>query len=315
MPTPDELAAALPPSTWKDRPLPVIGRNIKITYPVKHNGRTSWQTTLGVVEQVSQPAATSLIVKLGNGKSYLLNSGSLLDKWEYVAQDVPVRATQAIIDSGYMAGGRDPEHENRLANDPLYRHYWDTIQSEIGTAGLDRQEDDVNPFGLDLSDEPEENTPDGLPDPYAETLAARMRRLEYLDDQMKSLKAQIDGLQSEYDQVCATAMEQMSQEGVPSITVDGNTWYMKAKTFVEKLNGVTTDNIREALIASGYRSMLTETYNSNSLRSLLTEFRDSEGQIPVPDALAAVVRLGQTTMIGRTRAAAHKRKAPVSPPS
>lgn len=309
MSTPDELAATLPPSTWKDRPLPVIGHKVRINFAAKRDGRTRWELVFGRVAEVSQPSDTGLVIKLNNAQSYLIDSTSMLDDWAYVDPGDPDREPQPVaIDPSAI------EHENRLATDPVYRHHWETITESIALKTIQaEQEDEANPFGPDLSGEPEENTPDGLPDPYAETLAARMRRLEFLDDQIKSLKAQAEGLQAEYEQLCAIAMEQMSQEGVPSITVDGNTWYMKAKTFVEKLDGVTTEDIREALVASGYGSMISETYNSQSLRSLLTEFRDSDGQIPIPEALAKVVRLGQTTMIGRTRAAARKRRAPLSP--
>lgn len=313
MPTPDELAATLPVTTWKDRPLPVIGHKVRINFAATRDGRTRWELVYGRVVEVSQPGDTALVIKLNNGKSYLIKSTSMLDDWSYIDTSAQ-EPTPEVINSDESA--RAVEHENRLARDPLYRHHWEVITASIETGRLRaEQEDEANPFGLDLSGEPEENTPEGLPDPYAETLAARMRRLEFLDDQIKSLKAQADGLLAEYNQLCAVAMEQMSQEGVPSITVDGNTWYMKAKTYVERLDGVTPDDVRKALIVSGYGSMVTETYSSQSLRSLLTEFRDSEGQIPIPDALAAVVRLGQTPMIGRTRAAARKRKAPVSPPS
>lgn len=311
MPTPDELAATLPASTWKDRPLPVTGHKVRINFAATRDGRTRWELAFGRVVEVSQPSDTRLVIKLNNAKSYLINSTSMLDDWSYVDHHETEPAPRSI-DPGESA--RAIEHENRLASDPVYRHQWETITERMEVNRL-QAEQEANPFGMDLSDEPEENTPNGTPDPYAETLAARMRRLEYLDDQIKSLKAQAEGLQAEYDQLCAVAMEQMSQEGVPSITVDGNTWYMKGRTYVERLDGVTTEDVRKALVASGYGSMVTETYNTNSLASLLREFENSEGQIPVPDALAAVVRLGRTTTIGRTRAAARKRRAPISPTS
>lgn len=313
MPTPDELAATLPASTWKDRPLPVIGHKVRINFAAKRNGRTKWELAFGRVVEVSQPTDVGLVIKLNNDKSYLINSTSLLDDWSYVDSAAEERVPQPI-DEGENA--RAIEHENRLAADPVYRHQWETMTERMELNRIRaEQEDDINPFGEDLSDEPQENIAPGVPDPYAESLAARMRRLEFLDDQIKTRESEVAGLKAEYDQLCAVTMEQMTQEGVPSITVDGNTWYMKGKTYVERLDGVTTEDVRKALIASGYGSMVTQTYSTQSLASLLREFENSDGQIPIPDALAAVVRLGRTTTIGRTRAAARKRRAPISPAS
>lgn len=313
MPTPDELAATLSASTWKDRPLPVIGHKVRINFRTKRDGRTRWELAYGRVVEVSQPGDTELVIKLNNTKSYLINSTSLLDDWSYVDSSVEERLPRSL-DEGEAA--RAIEHENRLAADPVYRHHWETITEKMELNRIEAErEDATNPFGEDLSDTPEENIAPGVPDPNAESLAARMRRLEFLDDQIKTRESEIKGLKEEYNQLSATTMEHMTQEGVPSITVDGNTWYMKSKTFVEMIDGATSEDVREALIASGYGAMVKPTYSSQSLGSLLREFEESEGQIPIPDALAAVVRLGRTTTIGRTRAAARKRRAPISPTS
>lgn len=298
MSTPDDYAATLPASTWKDRPLPVAGRKIKIKYAVKRDARTIWETAFGKVENVSRPQDNHLIVMLHNGKSYLIDSGSLLDTWEYT--DEPVYTNQAVID--LCDPDNKVEHENRLANDPLYRQYWSEI--EAGITG----EDDGNPFGPDLSEEPQENVAPGVPDPDSETLSGCLRRLAYLDDQMKSLNAQVGGLKAEYDKLSALTLERMAMEGVPAMTVDGYTWFMKETPYVEKIDGASPDDIREALVASGLSSMVTETYSGSSLRSLLREYEESG--TPLPRALSEVVRLSTVHAIGRTRAAARKRKAP-----
>lgn len=309
MSTPDDLAAAVSAPLWDDGPLPPLGRRIGLKHQVTQIGRTRWETVTGVVTAAQQFSDTGLIITLDSGKSYLLRSDSLLDGWWFTDTD-PTVPFEGDIPPVTV----DAEHENRLATDPVYRHHWETHIEQIGLSQLRAElDDETNPFGPDLSSEPEQNIADGLPDPHGETLAARMRRLEWLEDRMKALNAEAEGFKTEYDQLCATTLEQMAQEGVPSITVDGNTWFMRPRSYVEKIDGATPEDIREALIESGLGSMLTTNYNSNSLRSLLVEFRDSDGKISVPDKLAAVVRLAESITLGRTRAASSRRRKRTSP--
>lgn len=279
--TPDGAAAALPEPMWDNSPLPEIGRQVGIKYAVTTHGRTSWSKALGTVTAVQQPDDTSLIIQLDDDKSYLIKSDSMLDTWWYVGTAAPV--------DGYIAA------DAKTA---------ETLRGVFGLGGMDG-----TPFGPDVSDEPMETIGDDIPQPHPQTLAARMRRLAWLDDQIKSCEAEAAGYKTEYDALCSSTVEHMAEEGVPSITVDGNTWFMKSTPYVEKIDGATTDDIKDALKASGLASMLTTTYNANTLRSLLVEFRDSEGEVSLPEALAAVVKLSERTTIGRTRAAARKRAA------
>lgn len=314
MSTPDALAAALPEPQWKGFPLPEVGRAVAIKYPVKHEGRTSWSHAFGYVTSVAQPSDNELIITLHNGKSYLINSGSLLDKWAY-ADEGPVVATQSIIDYGDRQQQRDVEHENKVANDPVYRHQFEVMGEKIALNKLktERGDFDDTPFGPDVSDEETATVGDGIPAPEPQSLPAIMRRLAWLDDQVKACEAEAAGYKTEFQQLEARAIEEMAMEGVPAMTVDGSTWFIKSTPYVEKIDDATGEEIMQALRASGLGHMIKDGYNGNQLRSLLIEYRDSEGQIPVPEPLAAVVQLAEQSKIGRTRAASRKRITRTSP--
>lgn len=306
MPTPDELAASLPDGrTWQGQPVPEIGRAVKMTYSFNQVGRIEQESACGIVTAVQLPRNRHMIVTLGNGKSYLLVENTR-DMWVYTDLG-DVATVQAVADADETPAQR--EHHNRLATDEIYRHHWETMSERMALTALRaaQEHDETNPFGPDVSDEVTPTVGDGIPDPHADSLAARMRRLGWLDEQIEACESQLKALKAERTALDGETVQAMAMEGVPAMTVDEHTYFMRTTSFLRVKEDCDSKDVMEALRASGLGHMVKLGYSGNSLKSLLIEYRDSDGQTPVPAALDAVVELTSRTTIGRTRAAAKKR--------
>lgn len=144
-------------------------------------------------------------------------------------------------------------------------------------------------------------------------MVACIRRFIQVNSRLDAITAEEKVLKREKAELSARVIEMMIEEGMDSPPgVDGMTAYLNPVFFVEKNidpdtgEAFTSDDIRDALVASNLSGMLKESYNGNQLRALIKEYEE-HGSMPEP--LAKVVRLSKRRELAITPMAARKQSA------
>jgi len=134
-----------------------------------------------------------------------------------------------------------------------------------------------------------------IPSPDDESVNGMLRRLIFLKSMLKTAEADIKTYKAEIKELDERIRLEWAEDNINSAGIDGKTAYLYPVYHVEKLDGVTTDDIRAAMEASGLDYMVKPTYSGSSLTAYLKELRE-HGDEP-PAALAAVVKLVPSTEI------------------
>ena len=112
------------------------------------------------------------------------------------------------------------------------------------------------------------------------TLAERLKSLRNdkssMEDEVKALNAQIEKVTGELTGL-------MSENELPSFTFSGFVYSLSSRTFASPLAG-NKEALYEALRENGYGGLITETVNSNTLSSTVSELMENNGGL-CPDWL------------------------------
>lgn len=147
---------------------------------------------------------------------------------------------------------------------------------------------------------------------HPETAAGCIRRFIRVKSRLDELKAEIAALTREADELSERTAELMIDEGMDSPPgVDGMTASFAPVVYVEKRinpetgEPFTTEDVRDALNASGLGSLIQPSYNGSSLRAAMREYAEHGNGIPEP--LDRVVALAKRRQLRVTPMAASKR--------
>lgn len=177
----------------------------------------------------------------------------------------------------------------------------DAIHGAGAAAVLDAAYADGSVFG----DEP---PPD--PGPPAGIPLEKLRRYRELRDAAAASEAEAKALKDEATLLEAELVEAFSEAGTQSVNIDGKTIYLHRSTFAQRKPGVTAEDVKEALRASGASDLVTETVNAQTLSAWVRELVEAaeDGRGPgLPEPAEAVLELGERFAV-RIRASASKAK-------
>jgi hypothetical protein len=171
----------------------------------------------------------------------------------------------------------------------------------------------TTPFdGVSLTDS---TTEDAVSSPVDDlTLVGCIRRFIAVEARLTALSAEEKILKRERAQLSDRVAEMMIEQEMDSPPgVDGMTAYFTPVYYVEKnidpdtSEEFTSDDVRDALIASNLAAMIKQQYNGNQLRALLKEYDENGTEWPEP--LAKVVSLAKRRQLAVTPMAARKQSA------
>lgn len=124
-----------------------------------------------------------------------------------------------------------------------------------------------------------------VPDDGSDFISAA-KRFIILTARKKRLSAEIDGINEELERLQEPLCQKFLEDGVRQIKVDGATLSIRRDMFPALIvpDGGDRDEIRLAVVHQlekmGHTRMVT--YNHSSLRSLVNELADDDGEIPAP---------------------------------
>lgn len=128
-----------------------------------------------------------------------------------------------------------------------------------------------------------------VPSPDDTSVNGMLRRLIFLRAQLKVAEGTAKELKAEIKKVDDAIRQEWAEDNITQAGIDGKTAYIYPVFHVEKLDGATPDDIRDALTTAGLDYMIKPNYSASSLTAYLKELRE-HGDEP-PAALAAVVKL------------------------
>lgn len=127
----------------------------------------------------------------------------------------------------------------------------------------------------------------------------KLRRLASLKRQYRAHTADATDLKKEIGPLEKECLEMLGAEGCQRIDVDGTLLYIRRDVFPERPDGVSTQDVAQALIDAGHPELVQRmTYNSNTIRSWMSEY-DRDGD-PLPPELEGKLRVGERYSIGAT---------------
>jgi len=128
-------------------------------------------------------------------------------------------------------------------------------------------------------------------------LVELIKRWQGLKDTAKEHEEARKEANKEADLVASAVIGLFLDEGIENIAVEGRTYYIGDDIKAVKLNDeIDRDQIVDALIASDLEHMAPRGFNWNSLSAFVRDLK-REGE-PIPDALAAVIKLSEAHRLG-----------------
>lgn len=122
-----------------------------------------------------------------------------------------------------------------------------------------------------------------------------------LDDALKNVKRQLDELEP-------LLLEQMTEEGIQSVKVNGLTLYLKRQLWAGAADG-NYDAACDALIAEGLAEFVQRRFNTNTVSAYVRElekaFADNGGsfeEFRLPGALDGAISVAEKFTIGSRKA-------------
>lgn len=162
-------------------------------------------------------------------------------------------------------------------------------------------------------DSPSDDDGTAVPDPDADDIPGRLRRLQWLKAEIDSLEAQVKATRDEYRALNADTVREMAGEGMTSASINGQTAYFAPKSHVERKGDATADDVMDAMRAAGLEHMIKPGYSGQTLKAYLAEL-ERDGH-PVPSVLADTVELVTEYEIRFRRAAASRSRTPRTAPA
>jgi regulator of replication initiation timing len=101
-------------------------------------------------------------------------------------------------------------------------------------------------------------------------------KLKLLRDTKSDVEEEVKYLNAEIEKVTGELTELMTENEMPSFTRSGFTYSLSTRTFASALAG-DKETLYAALRENGYGGLITETVNSNTLSSTVSELIEQNG--------------------------------------
>lgn len=146
------------------------------------------------------------------------------------------------------------------------------------------------------------------PDPHPRDIAGMHRRLRWLKERVRTVKADLSSLTEEIGDLEDALVQDMAAAGMTSAVFDGFNGYLNPKRHVERLPDVGPDQVIAAMRAAGLDYMVKPGYSANTFKAYLCELVD--GGLPIPPELAEVVVLKTDFEVRFVKAPARRSRRP-----
>ena len=107
-------------------------------------------------------------------------------------------------------------------------------------------------------------------------ILALAERLKTLRDTKADVEAEVKFLNGELDKTTAELTDLMTEHELPSFTHSGFSYSLSTRTFASPFAG-EKETLYAALRENGYGCLITETVNSNTLSSTVSELIEQNG--------------------------------------
>jgi hypothetical protein len=125
----------------------------------------------------------------------------------------------------------------------------------------------------------------------------KLRRFVEIDRRIKAAESEAEDLKKERVRLQAELLDEFADAGIENIRIDGQTVYAHRQVWAKTPDKAAAVAALKAL----YPELVTETFNSNTLSSLLRE-REKAGDNPVPPELEGLVEASEVWSLRSRRA-------------
>ena len=124
---------------------------------------------------------------------------------------------------------------------------------------------------------------------------AKVKLYRDLRDEQKRLEGEAEGIKARANEIERELVEEFSDEGVQNVKIDGSTVFLRRELWAQKEQGVSSDDVVEALREAGLGDFVALGYNSSALSARLRELDADDA--PLPAALVGVVKVAEVFKI------------------
>lgn len=126
----------------------------------------------------------------------------------------------------------------------------------------------------------------------------RMQLFARLENWRRDLDEATKFCKAEAEKLSPRLMEEMGENGIQNMRIDGLTIYMKTNFYCNKKankDGVTQQVICDALRKLGFGQIVSEEYASSALKAKVKEWVESN--VEIPPELAELINYGTETVL------------------
>jgi len=205
------------------------------------------------------------------------------------------RAQMLANHAKYVQGGySDPEREAERARQQLAESPgsidWTLMEAEVTVAmrkRLDELSAETEARRLEQDAEPAE------PEPAIAFDIAKIRRYKQLREMQSRGEAETKAFKEEADKIEVDLIEMFAESGVQNFNVDGKTVYLNRTVFAQRLPGVTSEEVQQALIDSDAAELVKPSVNAQTLNAYVRELTEDDDAPGLPEPLKAVLEAGE----------------------
>jgi hypothetical protein len=140
-----------------------------------------------------------------------------------------------------------------------------------------------------------------------------VKRAVRLRKDREAIKVKLAKVETQLAAIEPKVLEWLQENGFPRISHDGVTLYIRRELWASLAEGVEIEFLKDAIAATGHDPALIvrERANAQTLSAFVREF-DARGE-PLPNSLAAAVKVSETFKLGFLASPDTKAKRPAGP--
>ena len=123
-----------------------------------------------------------------------------------------------------------------------------------------------------------------------------LRRYVHLKDQISKVDTDLSELKKQAGELEQELLDELSDDGINKITVDGRTVYMRRELWARKEQGVEGYEVAQAVMKAGLDEYVQPKVNMQSLSAFVRDLDRAEE--PLPYELEGVVRVDEVFRLG-----------------
>lgn len=135
----------------------------------------------------------------------------------------------------------------------------------------------------------------GEPSPV-DSFEAMLNEFAELENERRQLEERLEVIKTRTNTLQEPLLNHFADTGMQNARIKGLTVYVKTDRYVSKRGDASTEQVCQVLRDHGLGYIVSEGYNASSLKSKIVK-EYIEADVEVPDALAAVLNIGETTKL------------------